>query len=71
MRNPGVTENDALADVKVEQYGKGGSVIKTYILKYAWPSNIGPIQLGWETRDTIEEFDVTFDYDYFTTDQIS
>lgn len=57
-------------DVKIEQFGKGGNIVKTYILKNAWPINIGPIQLGWENRDQIEEFDVTFAYDYFVTEQI-
>lgn len=59
-----------LQDVKIEQFGKGGAVIKTVTLKNAWPSNIGPIQLGWENRDQIEEFDVTFSYDYYETDNI-
>jgi hypothetical protein len=31
----------------------------------AWPQNVSSIGLGWDQRDAIEEFGVTFSYDYW------
>lgn len=39
--------------------------IRTYTLVGAFPTEIGPIGLDWDARDTIEQFDVTFAYDYW------
>lgn len=59
--------NDYVADVTIKQYAKAGIVTKQYQLKNAWPNVVGPIELSWETNDTVEEFDITFSYDYFIT----
>ncbi len=32
----------------------------------AWPSEVAPIELSWETTDTVEEFTVTWQYSWFT-----
>ena len=58
-------------DIEVTQLAKDGQEeLKTYYLKKAWPSMIGPIQLAYDANDQIEEFDVTFTYDYFITDKL-
>lgn len=58
-------------DITVTQMGKEGNTkLKQYTLKNAWPTNVGSIELGWDMNDTIEEFPVTFSYDYFTNDKI-
>lgn len=58
-------------DITVTQFAKDSTTeLKRYHLKKAWPSNIGPIELSWETNDQIEKFPVTFEYDYFVTDEI-
>ena len=59
-------------DIEVTQLAKDGhGDLKKYYLKKAWPVMIGPIELAYDANDQIEEFDVTFAYDYFTTDKIS
>jgi hypothetical protein len=58
-------------DIEVTQFAKdGGTDLKTYYMKKAWPVSIGPIELAYDSNDQIEEFDVVFALDYFTTDKI-
>lgn len=51
----------------INQYGKEGEIIKTVSLVNCFPTNVGEIQLSWEENNSIEEFEVTFDYDYFVS----
>ncbi len=51
----------------VEQLNQTGEVVHTYRLEHCWPSDISTIDLSYDTTDTIEEFTVTWSYDYFTT----
>lgn len=70
-RSGGATENPAsyVARGNVEQLSKIGTAsIKNYTFVNMWPVNIGAIQLDWDAKDEIESFDVTFKYDYYTTD---
>jgi hypothetical protein len=53
------------ADATVTQYGKDGSQIKTYKFVGLFPSTIDPIGLDWGSNDRIEEFNVTFSYQYW------
>jgi hypothetical protein len=59
--------NSYVSNIIVKQYGKQGEVIKTYLLVNAFPTNVGQIDVSWENNDQIEEFDVQWSYDYFTT----
>lgn len=52
-------------DARVTQYSKTGVPIKTYKFVGLFPVNISPIDLNWQSNDTIEEFSVTFDYQYW------
>lgn len=63
----GASENpySYVTDIQVKQYGKQGEVIKTYVLRNAFPNMVGQIDVSWENNDQIEEFDVTFSLDYF------
>lgn len=54
------------ADVTVNQYGKDGTIIKKMKLVGAFPVDMSPISLDWGTKDQVEEFSVTFTYQYFT-----
>lgn len=59
-------------DAQVLQYGKGGpsdasAPIKSYNFVGMFPVDLSPIDLDWGTNDTIEEFTVTFAYQYWTT----
>lgn len=59
---------DYFSDVTVEQLDKNGDVIKTYDIVDAWPSNLSEIDLNFETNDTIEEFTVELNYQYWNSD---
>lgn len=61
--NPGSYVSDGL----VEQFSKEGEVIKTYTFTNLFPTNIAAIDLAWETNDTIEEYTVTLQYDFYTS----
>lgn len=52
---------------QVRQYGKEGSIVKTYEFEGLWPSEISEIETNWETTDSIEEFTITFQYDQWTS----
>lgn len=61
--NPG----SYVANINVKQYGKQGNIIKQYTLVNAFPYTVGQIDVSWESNDQIEEFDVSWKYDYFVT----
>jgi hypothetical protein len=56
------------SDAQVIQFGKDGTPIRQYTFQGITPVQIGAIELGWETVDTIEEFTVSFQYDLWTVD---
>lgn len=49
----------------VIHYGKDGEELRIYQFNGIFPMEVAPIQLSWEQRDTIEEFEVTFSFDDF------
>lgn len=53
--------------VKIEQLNNGGTAIRTYSLQNCFISEIGAIDLSYDTTDAIEEYTVTWVYEYFTT----
>lgn len=55
-------------DAFVKQYGKTGSAIKNYQFVGIFPIDIAPIDLDWGANDTIEEYAVTFQYQYWLSD---
>lgn len=62
------------SDATVKQYGKTGSRIKDYQFVGMFPIDLSPIDLDWGANDTIEEYAVTFQYQYWlsnTTDRRS
>ena len=52
-------------DIKITQFNQRGEQTQQYKLVKAWPNAIADIPLDWST-DGIEEFTVTFSYDYWT-----
>ena len=54
-------------DAFVDQLDRNGATIKSYTLRGAHPVTIASIALGYGTNNAIEEFDVTFNYQYFET----
>ena len=53
-------------DFVVTQYAKTGAPIQEYTIVGGWPTNVEAISLDWNTTNTIEEFNVTIAYDYWT-----
>ena len=47
---------------------KGGesSILRTYKFYDVWPSNVSAIELSYDTTNTVEEFTVEFQVQYFT-----
>ena len=58
-------------DATVNQYGKTGEIIKSYNFVGMFPIDVAPIDLDWSSNDSIEEYSVTFAYQYWTNDQTS
>jgi len=49
----------------VRQFDMHDKLVKTVTFDGLFPSSVSSIELGWETTDTIEEFTVTFAYDWW------
>ena len=62
------TSNGFAGTVKLHQYGKddNGSPIHTVTFVDCWPSTVGEIALSYDTASDIEQFDVTWTYNYYT-----
>ena len=62
---------DYQTDLTVEQLDRDDTVLKTYIFRSAWPTNVGAIELTNETADTIETFEVTWRYQHFEASAVN
>ena len=66
VRNNGaVNPSGYSVDATVTQYAKGGETLKTYKFVGLFPVDIAPIDLDWGTNDSIEEYAVTFSYQWW------
>ncbi len=66
------TDVGYMATLKVHQLEKnatepGGSIIRTYEFKHAFPTSVSSIDLAYDSTDQIEEFTVEFQMSYWTT----
>ena len=50
---------------EVRQFSKTGQVLRVYRFNGIFPEVVSTIDLDWNTTDTIEEFQVQFQYDSF------
>ena len=62
---------DYQSDLIVEQLDRDESVIKRVNIRGAFPIVVSPIQLSYDTRGEIEQFDVTFSYQYWESNTTS
>ena len=70
--NTGLTNpQDYMADMQVDQYDKDESIIKRYNMRGAFPTQISEIALSYDTTDTIEEFSVEFQLQYWDSNTTS
>ena len=53
------------SDATVTQYSKTGAAIRQYTFHGIYPADVSAIDLDWNTTDQIEEFRVTFMYDWW------
>jgi len=60
--------NTYATNVEVKQLNQIGATVKTYSLKNAFPSGLSNIELSYDQVTQIEEFTVTFQYDYWSND---
>jgi hypothetical protein len=58
---------DYQVELEIQQLDRNGATLKTYKFSDAYPINIGEIQLSFDSVNTIEEFTVEFQYNYFTS----
>jgi len=58
-------------DAQVTQYGKTGDTLKVYNFVGMFPVDMAPIDLSWDSNDSIEEYSVTFAYQWWETDTTS
>ncbi|CAB4141172.1 tail tube protein [uncultured Caudovirales phage] len=75
IKNSGVTSRpaDYQATAIVRQFSKGPEelAIRAYKFVNLFPTEVSTIELDWNTTDAIEEFQVTFEYDYWEIDTSS
>lgn len=65
-QNAGVNSY-VVSSASVKQFSKvGNSVIRSYEFVSLFPIDISEITLDWGDNDSVEEFTVTFAYDYWT-----
>lgn len=59
------TVADAYRDGQIVQLGRDGDALRYYDIKDMWPSELSPIELAFDSNDQVEEFTVTFQYNYW------
>ena len=62
---------DYQADMIVEQLNKAGEVTKRYDFRGTFPTNVSSIELSYDTENTIEEFTVELQVQYWESDTTS
>jgi len=62
-----ITPSEWYASIKIRQYTKDGSVAIDYDFADCWPSAVDPIELSYDTTGAMEEFSVTWEYNYYTS----
>jgi hypothetical protein len=70
-----MTDNEGIAnpadyqvDGFVDHLDRNGSTLKSYTYRGLFPTALAGIDLNYATNDAIEEFSVTFNFQYFETD---
>jgi len=58
-------------DITVDHLRQDGSVARTYLLGEAFPTDVGAIDLSFDSTDTISEFTVTFQYHYMNAKSLA
>jgi len=59
------------ADATIEQLNGAGEVTKTYNMRSCWPSNVAAIDVSNDSSNTIQEYIVEMQYDYWEVDGLT
>ena len=62
---------DYEADVIIEQLNKAGVVTKTYNVRGAFPTNVSAIDVNYDSENTLSEFTVELQVQYWESDTTS
>jgi hypothetical protein len=66
--NEGLTNPvDYQVDAFVDHLDRNGNTVKSYTLRGLFPTIVAAIELSYDEATAIEQFDVTFQYQYFET----
>tara|TARA_B000000477_G_scaffold47589_2_gene40194 strand:+ start:667 stop:1194 length:528 start_codon:yes stop_codon:yes gene_type:complete len=69
-QNTGLTQPSSyMADMIVEQLDKDGTVEKTYNIRGTFPTNLGAIELSYDSENAIEEFEVELQVQYWESNK--
>lgn len=64
--NTGLTNpNDYMSDMIIDQLDKDGTSVKSYNIRGCFPTNLGAIEVSYDTENTIEEFTVELQVQYW------
>jgi len=66
--NGRVNPRDYQVDLNVHQLDRNGAIVKSYTFIDAYPTEISAIGLDFDASNSVETFDVTFTYNYWTSD---
>ena len=55
-----VSATEVYGNGVVQQLSRTGNAIATYVMEDIYPTNVAAIDLGFDTNDAVEEFQVTF-----------
>ena len=66
IRGAGQSSSSYVSTAEVKQFSKNGSATARYRFVSLFPTDLSEITLDWGDNDTVEEYTVTFSYDYWT-----
>ena len=66
-----VRPSDYMVDAFIEQLDRNGDTIASYTLIGAYPEDLSPVELGFDQVDTLEEYNVTLQYQWWVRPEIS
>ena len=65
--NEGFSDNSSgFGTITLTQYAKTGDSLLTWTFQDCWPQTVAEIALSYDTASDIEQFDVTWAYNYYT-----
>ena len=59
------TRGNYCADIELKMFKKDGTDDQTWKFANCWPSNMSAIDLNWDSVNTIQEFTIDWQYDYY------